>query len=68
MVASEKAVAHARNEVETTIGEKNKALQDVAELRKVVSSEVFKKVFDYGFNQVRDSYKKQVAELCPSIF
>ena len=46
----------------------NKALQDVAELQKVASNEVFQKVFDRGYNHVGDFYEKQVPSCIIYIF
>ncbi|GFZ09801.1 hypothetical protein Acr_21g0004000 [Actinidia rufa] len=40
LVASEKAATHARNEAATALGEKNKALLEVAELQKVAPSKL----------------------------
>ncbi|GFS32855.1 hypothetical protein Acr_00g0025110 [Actinidia rufa] len=41
----------ANQKIHAAIEEKNKALQDVAKLQKVASGEVFKKVFDRGYNR-----------------
>ncbi|GFY91560.1 hypothetical protein Acr_07g0017560 [Actinidia rufa] len=46
LFALKNTAIHARDEAEAAIEEKNKALQEVTELWKVASSEIFKKVFD----------------------
>ena len=58
---------HACNEGEAALAQMNNALQELAEINKVVSREVFKRVFNRGYNRAGDSYEKQVAKLCPSI-
>ena len=68
LAAAEQVAVHARNEVEFSLAQMNKALQYLAELQKVAFMEVFLKVFDHGYNCAGDSYEKQVAELHPSNF
>ncbi|GFS44314.1 hypothetical protein Acr_00g0089630 [Actinidia rufa] len=40
------------------LAQMNKALQDLAELRKVATSEMFERVFNRGYNHAGDSYEK----------
>ena len=55
LVAVEQVTVHARNEAKTALEQMNKALQDVVELQKVASNEVFQKVFDRGYNRASQS-------------
>ncbi|GFY95370.1 hypothetical protein Acr_10g0007550 [Actinidia rufa] len=50
LFALKNTTIHAHDEAEAAIEEKNKALQEVTELWKVASNEIFKEVFDRGFN------------------
>ena len=68
LAATKQVAVHARNEAEAALAQMNKALQDLAELQKVTSGEVFEQVFNRGYNRAGDFYEKQVAELRPIIF
>ena len=40
----------------------------MTELKKVACGEVYRKVFDQGFERVGDIYERQLAELHPGIY
>ena len=49
LAATEQVVIHTHNEAETALAQMNKVLQELADLQKVASEEVFQKVFDRSY-------------------